>query len=65
MADVNSLQNQLNEETHRVKEKSNELETLQKKLIVLQSTEMLVKNLTDHNMHLSMELEHKRNHIDK
>lgn len=65
MAEVNSLQNQLNEESHRVKEKQNELETLQKKLIILQSNEILVKNLNDHNMYLSKELENKRNHIEK
>ena len=65
MTEVNSLQNQLNEEMHRVKEKTNDLESLQKKLLILQSTEVLLKNLTDQNLYLSKELENKRNHIDK
>lgn len=65
MGDINNLQNQLNEEVHRVKEKTNEIETLQKKLLVLQTTEIMVKNLTDHNLYLSKELENKRNHIEK
>ena len=65
MTEVNSLQNQLNEEMHRVKEKTNDLEALQKKLLILQSTEVLLKNLTDQNLYLSKELENKRNHIDK
>lgn len=65
MADLNSLQSKLNEEIHKVKEKTNELETLQKKLNVLQSTEVLLKNLTDQNLYLTTEIEQKRNHIDK
>lgn len=65
MGDINNLQSQLNEEVHRVKEKTNEIETLQKKLLVLQTTEIMVKNLSDHNLYLSKELENKRNHIEK
>lgn len=62
---MNNLQNQLNEEVHRGKEKTNELESLQKKLVLLQTHEIMAKNLTDHNLYLSKELENERNHVEK
>ena len=65
MGDLNNLQSQLNEEMHLLKEKTNELESLHKKMLILQSTELLLKNANDQNMYLSKELENKRNHIEK
>ncbi len=48
-----------------LKEKTNELESLHKKMLILQSTELLLKNANDQNLYLSKELENKKNHLEK